>query len=49
LQKYWQVKSTVRAVEFEKMLKDNSWSKADLARHLGVSHARVTIVMRELK
>jgi hypothetical protein len=47
LQKYWQVNKTARAVEFEKMLNENNWSKADLARHLGVSRAWVTIVMRE--
>jgi len=48
LQKYWQVKSTARAVEFEKMLNENNWSKADLARHLGVSRVWVTMVLREL-
>jgi biotin operon repressor len=30
-------------------IKNNNWSKADLARHLGVSRAWVTIVMRELE
>jgi hypothetical protein len=35
-------------VEFEKMLNENNWSKADLARHLGVSPAWVTMVMREM-
>ena len=49
LQKYWQVKSAARAIEFEKMLKENNWSQADLARYLGVSRAWVTIVMRELE
>ena len=49
LQAYWQVKRTTRAVEFEKMLKDNDWSQADLARYLGVSRAWITIVMRELR
>ena len=48
LQKYWQVKSTARAIEFEKLLKDNDWSQANLARHLGVSRTWVAIVMREL-
>ena len=47
LQKYWQIKSAARAIEFEKLLKDNNWSQADLARHLGVSRAWVTMVMRE--
>ncbi len=48
LQAYWQAKSTVRAGEYQKMIEDNNWSRADLARHLGVSRAWVTIVMREL-
>jgi hypothetical protein len=39
LQAYWQAKSTVRASEYQKLIADNSWSKADLARHLGVSRA----------
>jgi len=48
LQAYWQAKSTARAGEYHKLITDNNWSKADLARHLGVSRAWVTIVMREL-
>ena len=48
LQAYWQTKSAVRADEYKKMIADNGWTKADLARHLGVSRAWVTIVMREL-
>jgi len=44
-----QAKSTVRAGEYQKMIEENSWSKADLARYLGVSRAWVTIVMRELE
>jgi hypothetical protein len=48
LQAYWQAKSTVRAGEYHKLIVDNGWSKADLARHLGVSRAWVTVVMREL-
>ena len=48
LQAYWQAKSTARADEYQKMIEENGWSKADLARHLGVSRAWVTIVMREL-
>jgi hypothetical protein len=49
LQKYWQVKSKARSVEFGKLMDENNWSKADLARYLGVSRAWVTIVMRELR
>jgi DNA-binding Xre family transcriptional regulator len=41
--------STTRAVEFEKILIDNHWSQADLARYLGVSRAWVTILMQEVK
>ncbi len=48
LQAYWQAKSTVRAGEYQKLIEENGWNKADLARHLGVSRAWVTIVMREL-
>ena len=48
LQAYWHAKSTVRSMEYQKLIEENSWSKADLARHLGVSRAWVTIVMREL-
>ena len=49
LQAYWQAKSTVKASEYHKMITHNNWSKADLARHLGISRAWVTIVMRELE
>jgi hypothetical protein len=48
LQAYWYAKSKVRSKEYQKLIADNNWSKADLARHLGVSRAWVTIVMREL-
>jgi hypothetical protein len=48
LQKYWHAKSKVRSMEYQKLIKDNDWSKADLARYLGVSRAWITIVMREL-
>jgi hypothetical protein len=47
LQKYWQVKSEARSIEFGKLMDENNWSKADLARYLGVSRAWVTMVMRE--
>jgi hypothetical protein len=30
------------------MIKDNGWNKAYFAKHLGVSRAWVTIVLREL-
>jgi Mor family transcriptional regulator len=48
LQAYWQAKSTVRSKEYEKLIEENGRSKADLARHLSVSRAWVSIVMREL-
>ena len=37
LQAYWYAKSKVRSMEYQKLIKENGWSKADLARHLGVS------------
>jgi hypothetical protein len=48
LQKYWQVKSAARSIEFGKLMEENHWSKADLSRYLGFSRAWVTMVMREL-
>ena len=48
LQKYWYAKSRARSIEFRKMMEENNWSKADLARYMGVSRAWVTIVMREI-
>ena len=48
LQAYWYAKSKVRSIEYQKMMDENDWSKADLARYLGVSRAWVTVVMREL-
>lgn len=38
-----------RSKENQKLIEENGWSKADLARYLGVSRAWVTIVMRELR
>jgi hypothetical protein len=38
-----------RSEEYQKLMKENGWSKADLARYLGVSPAWVTMVMRELE
>jgi DNA-binding XRE family transcriptional regulator len=49
LQAYWYAKKTIRSIEFQKLIEENDWTKADLARHLGVSRAWVTIVMRELE
>ena len=37
LHAYWQAKSTVRSMEYQKLIADNNWSRADLARYLGVS------------
>jgi DNA-binding XRE family transcriptional regulator len=37
-----------RSKEYKKLMEANGWSKADLARHLGVSRAWVTMVMREV-
>ena len=37
-----------QVIEYQEMMTKHGWSKADLARHLGVSRAWVTIVMREL-
>ncbi len=38
-----------RSIEYQKLIEENGWSKADLARYLSVSRAWVTIVMRELE
>jgi len=45
----WKIKNQARAREFERILKYHDWTKAKLARHLGVSRAWVTIVLNELK
>ena len=45
---YFKQKRIDRTKEYQKLITDNNWSKADLARHLGISRARITIVMREL-
>jgi hypothetical protein len=37
-----------KSLEYQKLIEANGWSKAELARYLGVSRAWVTIVMREL-
>ena len=37
-----------KSLEYQKLMAKHGWNKADLARHLGVSRAWVTIVMREL-
>jgi hypothetical protein len=49
LRESWQLKSQSRAKEFEKIMDKNGWSKADLARYLGVSRAWVTQAMNKLK
>ena len=33
-----------RAARFQRLMDKNRWTRAELARHLGVSRARVTIV-----
>ena len=38
-----------KVTEYQALMTKHGWSKADLARHLGVSRAWVTIVMRELE
>jgi hypothetical protein len=49
LHDYYRQQRNKKAAEYQKMIEENGWSKADLARHLGVSRAWVTIVMRELE
>ena len=46
---HYRKERTNRSIEYQKLIEDNGWSKADLARHLGVSRTWVTIVMRELE
>jgi hypothetical protein len=48
LHDYYRQQRIKKATEYQKLIKDNGWGKADLARYLGVSRAWVTIVMREL-
>ena len=49
LNEYYREERVQRAIEYQKLIEENGWSKADLARYLGVSRAWVTIVMRELE
>jgi hypothetical protein len=48
LNDYYRKERINRSIEYQKLIKENGWTKADLARHLGLSRAWVTIVMREL-
>jgi hypothetical protein len=48
LNDYYRKERINRSIEYQKLIEENGWTKADLARHLGVSRAWVTIVMREL-
>ena len=48
LNDYYRKERINRSIEYQKLIEENDWSKADLARYLGVSRAWVTIVMREL-
>ena len=49
LNDYYRNERINKSIEYQKLIKDNDWTKADLARYLGVSRAWVTIVMRELE
>jgi hypothetical protein len=49
LNEYYRKERIHRSKEYQKLMEENDWSKADLARYLGVSRAWVTIVMRELE
>jgi DNA-binding XRE family transcriptional regulator len=49
LNDYYRKERVNRSIEYQTMMEENGWTKADLARHLGVSRAWVTIVMRELE
>jgi len=48
LNDYYRKERILRSKEYQKLMEANGWSKAELARHLGVSRAWVTMVMREL-
>ncbi len=48
LHDYYRQQRIKKAAEYQKLITSNGWSKAELAKHLGVSRAWVTIVMREL-
>ncbi len=42
------LKRTEKVKEYKRLMINNEWTKADLARHLGVSRAWVTTVMKAL-
>jgi predicted XRE-type DNA-binding protein len=46
--KIWRENSLSRARQFQQLINENGWSRAQLARHLGVSRSWVTQVMRAL-
>jgi hypothetical protein len=48
LNDYYRNERIKKVTEYQVLMQKQGWSKADLARHLGVSRAWVTIVMREL-
>jgi DNA-binding XRE family transcriptional regulator len=48
LRAYYRNERIKKVTEYQELMQKQGWSKADLARHLGVSRAWVTIVMREL-
>ena len=49
LNDYYRNERIKKVTEYQKLMTKHGWTKADLARYLGVSHAWVTIVMRELE
>jgi DNA-binding MarR family transcriptional regulator len=49
LKKEWRIKSKNRAEEYDKLLRDSSWSRSQLARHLGVSRSWITQVLKNLE
>ena len=49
LNEYYRKQRIRRSNEYQKLMEENSWAKADLARYLGVSCAWLTIVIRELE
>ena len=48
LNEYYRKERIHRSKEYQKLMEKHNWNKADLARHLGVSRAWVTMVIREL-
>jgi hypothetical protein len=48
LHNYYQKERTYRSNEYQTLMEENGWKRADLAKYLSVSPAWMTITMKEL-